>query len=230
MRVLVLGGTGFIGSWIVRQLVAAGHSVRVLHRGGGAPDALVAGADYGVGDAPFSQICAIEFAVGRGEPDCVIHVLAMTEADAVAAVSVLAGRTGRLVVLSSGDVYRAYGRFIRLEPGPVEPVPLDADRSALRERLFPYRKAGIAPATLAFDYDKIVVERAVRGGTVPWVILRLPKVYGAASNADLATVYGFASQPHWRWTHGYVENVAAGMKRRARGSADMLDQVRMAAG
>lgn len=42
-----------------------------------------------------------------------------------------------------------------------------------------------------------------------WTVLRLPKVYGSEDNANLATVYGAASQPDWRWTHGYVENVAA---------------------
>lgn len=41
------------------------------------------------------------------------------------------------------------------------------------------------------------------------VVLRLPKVYERAENADLATVHGFRHHPQWRWTHGYVENVAA---------------------
>jgi nucleoside-diphosphate-sugar epimerase len=40
------------------------------------------------------------------------------------------------------------------------------------------------------------------------VALRLPKVYGPGGNVNLATVYSFANQPAWRWTHGYVENVA----------------------
>jgi nucleoside-diphosphate-sugar epimerase len=44
---------------------------------------------------------------------------------------------------------------------------------------------------------------------LPGTVLRLPKVYGAADNADLSTVYAFRNQPQWRWTHGYVENVAA---------------------
>ena len=41
------------------------------------------------------------------------------------------------------------------------------------------------------------------------VVVRLPKVYGPGGNQGLDTVYGFAAQPQWRWTHGYVENVAA---------------------
>jgi nucleoside-diphosphate-sugar epimerase len=33
MRVLIIGGTGFIGQWIVRALVENEHEVRVFHRG-----------------------------------------------------------------------------------------------------------------------------------------------------------------------------------------------------
>jgi nucleoside-diphosphate-sugar epimerase len=40
-------------------------------------------------------------------------------------------------------------------------------------------------------------------------VVRLPKVYGPGENADLGTVHQFRHQPQWRWTHGYVENVAA---------------------
>jgi nucleoside-diphosphate-sugar epimerase len=38
--------------------------------------------------------------------------------------------------------------------------------------------------------------------------MRLPKVYGPEDNGNLATVYGFRNYSAWRWTHGYVENVA----------------------
>lgn len=39
-RALVTGGTGFVGSHVVRALIAAGHSVRVLHRASSKLDAL----------------------------------------------------------------------------------------------------------------------------------------------------------------------------------------------
>ncbi|MBI5671540.1 MAG: NAD-dependent epimerase/dehydratase family protein [Chloroflexi bacterium] len=45
MKALVTGGTGFVGSHLVRALNAAGHSVRVLHRPSSRLDAL-AGAGY----------------------------------------------------------------------------------------------------------------------------------------------------------------------------------------
>lgn len=33
-------------------------------------------------------------------------------------------------------------------------------------------------------------------------------MYGPEDNANLATVYGFRNHRDWRWTHGYVDNVA----------------------
>ena len=82
--------------------------------------------------------------------------------------------------------------------------------SPLRSVLYPYRKRAKSVADWVYDYEKVLVERAILGHhELPGVILRLPKVYGRDNNADLATVYGFRKQPQWRWTHGYVENVAA---------------------
>jgi len=210
MRALVVGGTGSIGSWITAQLLARGDRVVVLHRGRRAAADLPADAISVISDTPLSALAPYEAALRHGEPDVVIHVLAMIEADARTAVAALTGRAGRLVALSSGDVYRAYGRFTGHEPGPIEPTPLNADTSPLRERLYPYRTPATNPGDRLHDYDKIPVEQAFReAAALPSVILRLPKVYGPDGNADLATVYGFAAHPRWKWTHGYVENVAA---------------------
>jgi hypothetical protein len=48
------------------------------------------------------------------KPDVVILTVAMGAVDAGAAVKAFAGRAGRTVLLSSGDVYRAYGRLLGL--------------------------------------------------------------------------------------------------------------------
>jgi nucleoside-diphosphate-sugar epimerase len=130
-------------------------------------------------------------------------------ADAKAAVEALAGNAKRLVILSSGDVYRAYGRFTGTEPGPVEEGLLSED-SPLRSVLFPYRKQAPSTEILQYWYEKILVEQTVLDSkALPATVLRLPKVYGPGGNADLATVYRFRHHHSWRWTHGYVENVAA---------------------
>jgi nucleoside-diphosphate-sugar epimerase len=142
------------------------------------------------------------------DPEVVLHMIAMGEEDAEAATEAFAGVARRLVVLSSGDVYRAYGIFIGIEVGPITPTPLGED-APLRSRMYPYRSPGGAPDSLESYYEKILVERTVSSNpSLPATILRLPKVYGPDDNHDLRTVYGYSYQPQWRWTHGYVENVA----------------------
>ena len=146
------------------------------------------------------------------KPDVVVHTVAMGSSDAQAAVDTFVGKTGRLVMLSSGDVYRAYGRFTGIEPGPIEEGLL-TEESPLRTALFPHRAKGNSPGALEFWYEKILAERAALGNSaLPAIVLRLPKVYGPGGNEDLATVYRFRQHPNWRWTHGYVENVAAAVE------------------
>ena len=59
-----------------------------------------------------------------------------------------------------------------------------------------------------YEVHGIVRRVALEDPDVPSVVLRLPKLYGPESNQDLATVYGYRKLGPWRWTHGYVENVA----------------------
>lgn len=208
MQVLVIGGTRFIGAHAVRLLHDAGAHVTVFHRGtsrnpvlpGDIEHVLDAGAAYPVTAFPAPLL---------RDWDVVVHMVAMGEADAKAAVAAFEGRAGRLVLVSSCDVYRAYGRLTKTEPGPPDPVPLTED-APLRGVLYPYRGMEAELGAFARDYDKVLAEAAVRNAAAPdWTILRLPKVYGPEDNCDLATVRGFAAVPHWRWTHGHVGNVAA---------------------
>jgi nucleoside-diphosphate-sugar epimerase len=142
-------------------------------------------------------------------PDVIIHMTLIGAQDARAVVDAFRGRARRLVAVSSGDVYRAYGRFTGLEPGPIE-AGLLSEASPLRSVLFPYRSQAQSPDDWLYSYEKILVERAVLSDArLESAVLRLPKVYGPGGNATLATVYEASHRPHWRWTHGYVENVAA---------------------
>ncbi|HLJ49497.1 MAG TPA: NAD-dependent epimerase/dehydratase family protein [Bryobacteraceae bacterium] len=202
MRALVIGGTGFIGPHIVRRLLESGHHVTVLHRGG--MEAELSDAVRHV----HADISSLPEDHGI-EADVVIHVYALTEQDAVTAVRLFRGRTAKMVVLSSGDVYRAYGVFSGFEPGSLEPVPID-EESPLRTKLHPY----------GGDYEKILVERTVMNAGLPACVLRLPKVYGPGDRhvifrpwvkrmmAGEPTIPMGEDQAAWRWTHGYVENVA----------------------
>ncbi|MEP9347437.1 NAD-dependent epimerase/dehydratase family protein [Xanthobacter sp. KR7-225] len=209
MKVLLIGGTRFIGAHVARRLHDMGAEIVAFHRGSSSnpilPDiehVLDPKAEYPVTDFPDRL---------QRDWDVVVHMVAMGKADGEAAVRAFRGRTGRLVLVSSCDVYRAYGRLTKMEPGSPDPVPLKED-APLRSVLYPYRGMEAQLGAFAHEYDKVLAEQAVRSAAdLDWTILRLPKVYGPQDNADLATVYGFADAPEWRWTHGYVENVAAGI-------------------
>jgi nucleoside-diphosphate-sugar epimerase len=208
MRVLVIGGTGFIGTCVVRQLAAHDHVVAVYHRGN--TRAVLPDHVHQIMN-PRSVMPIQKFPTMLFDfrADVVIHTVAMGAVDAQASVSAFAGRAGRLVLLSSGDVYSAYGRFMKIESGPPEEGLLSED-APLRTKLFLYRAQASSQEELEYWYEKILAERAVCSDpSLPGTILRLPKVYGPGDNDDLATIYRYRHHPDWRWTHGFVENVAA---------------------
>lgn len=172
MRILVLGGSNLIGPPTVQRLLARGHRVAVFNRGQSAapPD----GVEHIIGERDALPSHRARFAAFA--PDVVLHGICYTAPQAQAAVDVFAGLAGRMVMLSSVDVYRAFGRVLRTEPdadGPPGPLPIDED-APLRSRLFPYGDAVREP-----DYDKIPAERVALGAeALPTTILRLPMVYG----------------------------------------------------
>jgi len=211
VRVLVIGGTGFIGACIVRQIASHEHAVAVYHRGltqAVLPDHVERFTD----SRSVMPIQRLPTELFEFRPDAVILTVAMGAVDARAAVEAFAGRAGRIVLLSSGDVYRAYGRLTGIEPGPIQRGLLTED-APLRSVLFPYRHKASSPEALEYWYEKILAERTVLNAPdLPGTVLRLPKVYGPGGNEDLATVYRYRHHPNWRWTHGFVEDVAAAVE------------------
>lgn len=165
MRILVLGGTGFVGGSIVRELVSNGHEVLVVHRGTTEP---IGGPDVPHLHRSRDELAAAWPEIGRHSPDALIDVAPYSRHDARAVLRA-APDDLRLLALSSMDVYRASTvlRGARVN----EPVPLD-EHAKLREERFIYREA-TAPDD---DYEKIDVEEEylAREATV----LRLPMVYG----------------------------------------------------
>ncbi len=130
-------------------------------------------------------------------------------------VKAFAGVARRVVLISSQDVYRAFGRIWRTEPGPPDPVPLTED-SPLREKL----------SSAGLDYNKTAIERAVikraviNNPRLPATILRLPATHGPGDDKHRLFPYikrmddgrpailldeAYAG---WRWARGYVEDVA----------------------
>jgi nucleoside-diphosphate-sugar epimerase len=208
VRILIIGGTRSVGPAAARRLAAAGHELAVFHRGEHEGD-LPASVTHFRSPAATMPVRTIPDELRAFEPEIVLHMIAMGEADALAAVRAFAGVARRIVAASSGDVYRAFAIFRGTEEGPADPAPL-GEHAPLRDRLFPYREPDTPAEALAHDYDKILMERAIASDPrLPATILRFPKIYGPGDNAGLATVYGFRHRPQWRWTHGFAANVGA---------------------
>ncbi|HVE91701.1 MAG TPA: NAD-dependent epimerase/dehydratase family protein [Actinomycetota bacterium] len=164
MKVTVFGGTRFIGRATLEELAEQGHELMVVHRGETEPE--------GLPEARHVHVPRKEMASAAGEiadfaPDAVLDCLAMTRKGAEVALDVIPDSVTRRVMLSSIDVYRAYGGL--LSGKLTDAVPFD-ETCPVRPERYPYRNMG------STDYEKLDAEELylAAGGT----ILRLPMVYG----------------------------------------------------
>src|SRR6202451_804380 len=218
VRVLVIGGTNFIGPALVRRLVAFGHETAVFHRGRTQAQ-LPPAVEHILGDRQNLRSHVSEFQ--RFGPEVVVDMIAFTQADALGLLQTFGGLARRSVVISSADVYRAYGRCLGSESGPTEPTPL-VEEAALRTALYPYRAKAPEPDDFLYSYDKIPVEGTVLGDSaLPRTVFRLPMVRGPADSSNRLSPYVERMDrgrpaivldermARWKCPRGYVEDVAA---------------------
>jgi len=211
MRVLILGGTCLTGPHIVRRLVQGGHEVTVFHRGQSVA-ALPAAVRTILGDK--EDLPALAAAVKAVSPEVVLDMCALTEDHALGLMGTCRGVVRRVVVISSIDVYRAYARIHRFEPGSPDPVPL-AEDTPLRKTLDP---------RVGLRYNKTAVERVVMSDPdLSATILRYPAVLGPGDyqhrlfntlkRMDDRRPFILLEEggARHRFSHGYAENLAVGV-------------------
>lgn len=220
MRILVIGGNGFLGTPLVQALIQSGHDLAVLHRSAdGAPTSGVAQIQ---GDRNRLNDCEAE--IRRFAPQTVIDMILSSGKQAEMLAAFVRGLNARAVAVSSMDVYRAWGVLLGTESGGLEPMPITED-SPLRaaRRGYPPEMVKIMKSIFTWldpEYDKVAVEQAVMTGGTANTIIRLPMVYGPGDR--LHRMYGVLKRTEdarpaiilpddyatWRGPRGYVENVA----------------------
>jgi 2'-hydroxyisoflavone reductase len=111
MRILMLGGTGFVGRHITEAALDAGHDVTLFNRGQTNPD-LFPGAARLTGDRDAGDLAELK----EGEWDAVVDVNAYTPRRVREAIAALDGRVGHYTFISTVSVYTH---------GPGSDVPVD---------------------------------------------------------------------------------------------------------
>ncbi|NIA26056.1 MAG: NAD-dependent dehydratase [Gammaproteobacteria bacterium] len=215
-NVLIIGGTRFIGLHVGQRLVDLGCDVTLFHRGKTEPDGLPS-VRHLHGDR--SEILEHRADFERVDPEVVLDMMPLTRAQAVDTMMTFSGIAGRLVGISSQDVYLAYDILRGKERLPPVPTPMDED-APLRSKRYPYRDMAAEDSPL-FDYDKIPVEHTyLADPDLPGSILRLPAVYGPGDYQHRPFPYlkrMIDGRPAilideatagWRWSRCFVENVA----------------------
>jgi len=183
MKILLIGGSGFIGQLAAQQLQQSGHQITVFHRG---KTSAPKGTEEILGNRQFLQDHQPEFR--RQKFDVVVDFVLSSGRQAQQLMDTFRGIAGRVVALSSMDVYRAWGVFYNMEPGGLQEMPLTED-SELRTSRNTYPPEALKRAQAVYgwldaEYDKIPVEQAVLSDPkLPGTILRLPMVYGPGDPA-----------------------------------------------
>ncbi len=178
MKILLIGGSGFIGRFTATQLQQSGHSVTIFHRGN---TSALPGTEEILGNRQSLQDHQPEFR--RQKFDVVVDFVLSSGRQAQQLMDTLRGIAGRVVALSSMDVYRAMGVFYGFEPGGLQELPL-TEASDLRTSRNVYSPAALKNVRAVYrwvddEYDKIPVEQAVLGDPkLPGTVLRLPMIYG----------------------------------------------------
>lgn len=162
MRLLIIGGTRFVGLHIAQASLAAGHDVTLFHRGKTAAHGLQ-GAHEVLGDRRTDL-----HRVGDGTWDAVLDTCAYLPFEAEIAARYFASRAARYAFISTISVYAPEGLSAIDEDSPVQALPDGADRTrmvpqtygalkVLCERIaqstFRHRATIVRPHLVAGPYD-----------------------------------------------------------------------------
>lgn len=168
LRILLLGGSGFLSGTLARVAVAAGHDVTVITRG---RRPVTPGLTALVADRSDRAAFAASVESMPGMWDLVVDGIPYHAEDALQDVAVFSGRAARLVFVSTDFVYHPARR--------TNPQSEDA--------------ADDAYATAGYGGEKRRAELALMEhacADLPWTILRPAHIYGPGSHPGCLPLHG----------------------------------------
>ena len=118
MRILVIGGTRFIGPYVIRELASAGHQVAVYHRGSNEADLPSSVTQF---HSPKAAMPVREFTPETiaFRPEVVLHMVPMGEADTKAALDAFRNIAKRMVAIKKNSVVQdAQAAITGVNPAP----------------------------------------------------------------------------------------------------------------
>lgn len=175
MRLLVIGGTRFVGKYVVEAALAAGHEVTLLHRGrSGAdlfPDARHLLADR-AGDLSV---------LADGEWDATVDVCAYVPAHVSSLAAALGGRGGHHVLVSTVSVYADPPGPDADEESPLHALPDEGVTEVTHRTYGPLKVACERAAEHAYAERLAVVRPTLivgpddHTGRFPWWVRRMAR-------------------------------------------------------
>ena len=166
MRVLIIGGSGFLSGTLARVAMAIGHAVTVVTRG---QRPVAAGVEVVTVDRTDRAGFARRIAEIDASWDFVVDAIAFSPEDAAQDIEVFAGRTGRLVLVSTDFVYDPKQRK--------NPQPEQAEAYCTNGYGGLKRQA------------EVVLEQTSTK-VLPWTILRPSHIYGPGSLPGCLPLHG----------------------------------------
>ncbi len=157
MKILVIGGTRFLGRHFVDRALAAGHALTLFHRGRSGAG-LFPQAEHRIGDRNGDLT-----ELARGEWDVVVDTSAYVPRHVKSLAAALRGRVGQYQFVSSISVY-------------AEPVTPGADESAPLQALADPGTEAITGET--YGGLKVLCEQAAREGFEHCLVLRPGLIVG----------------------------------------------------
>ena len=145
MRVLVIGGTGYIASVLVRRLWADGHDVTIVHRGASRDDLPH---DVERLRADRSMTADLGRVLSGRRFDVVYDMIAFDDGAVRQVYDLLGAKMGRYVLLSTGLVYAPRPRGILREDDPLGPLEDYGRRKLDAERVVHGRASPRRPAVI----------------------------------------------------------------------------------